>query len=84
MVSEWRGVAGDYVVTLDEESQCIAGHRAGLPLLEADVGAFSRLWAGVLPARALAVSDNLRGEEALLARLDRVWVAPRPMLDWEF
>jgi len=80
----WRGVGGDYVVTFGPESSAARGSEAGLPILEASVGAFTRLWLGVRPATGLAVTDNLRGSAELLTALDRVLRLPTPKPDWDF
>ena len=80
----WRGVAGDHVVTFGPQSRAEPGTDGGLPVLTASVGAFTRLWLGVLPATGLAVSDELAGPPDLLARLDHVLRLPRPVTDWEF
>ena len=82
--AEWRGVAGDYVVTLGEESSAIQGTDSALPLLEASVNAFTRLWLGVKPATGLAVTDDLSGSAELLAELDRILRLPTPKPDWDF
>ena len=79
----WRGIAGEYQVTLDEASEVARGHRAGLPELRASAGAFSRLWAGVRPASSLALTDDLAGPAELLADLDRV-APPQAQFDWLF
>jgi hypothetical protein len=80
----WRGVAGDYVVTIGEESRIEDGHKPGLPILHATVNAFSRLWLGVRPATGLSWSDDLQGPDELLGVLDRVFRLPSPLPDWEF
>jgi hypothetical protein len=80
----WRGVAGDYIVTLGPESSAIAGQDASLPLLTASVNAFTRLWLGVRPASGLALSDELAGAPELLSALDRAIRLPRPWPDWGF
>ncbi len=82
--SGWQGVGGDYTVTFGSESSATAGHEEGLPLLEAGVGAFTRLWLGVRPATGLAVTDDLSGPEDLLTDLDRVLRLPTPKPDWDF
>ena len=79
----WRGIAGEYRITLDEESEVAQGHRAGLPELRASAGAFSRLWAGVRPASSLALTDDLAGPAELLADLDRA-APPQAQFDWLF
>ena len=80
----WRGVAGEYIVTLGPESAAVPGQNAALPVLKASVNAFTRLWLGVRPASGLAVTDDLAGPPELLAALDRAVRLPRPMPDWGF
>ena len=80
----WRGVAGDYVVTLGAQSGAERGHDAALPTLTASVNAFTRLWLGVRPATGLAVSDDLQGPPELLEALDEIIRVPSPKPDWDF
>jgi GNAT superfamily N-acetyltransferase len=80
----WRGVGGDYVVELGTESSVVRGTGAALPTLTADIGAFSRLWFGVLPATGLAVTDELAAPAELLGALDRALRLPPPKPDWDF
>ena len=80
----WRGVAGEYVVTLGPESSAEPGADLHLPTLNASVGAFTRVWLGVRPASGLAVTDQLVGSPALLAALDQTLRLPPPRLDWDF
>lgn len=82
--SPWRGVGGEYVVTLGEESEIAAGADPGLPTLTAAVGAFTRMWLGVRPASGLSVTDELSGPPDLLADLDRILLLPTPKTDWDF
>jgi predicted acetyltransferase len=82
--SSWRGVGGDYVVSLGSSSSAKLGTKSGLPTLKASVGAFTRLWLGVLPATGLAMTDDLAGPQKLLERLDRVLCLPDPKPDWDF
>ena len=80
----WRGVEGDYVVTLGEESAAERGVSRNLPVLTASVGAFTRLWLGVRNASSLALTDDLRGAPTLLHQLDRALRIPQPHLGWDF
>ncbi len=80
----WRGVAGEYVVTLGPSSGVEQGVDPQLPTLTASVGAFTRMWLGVRPATGLAVTDQLAGPRELLVRLDRLLRLPEPVPDWEF
>ncbi|MGM0404865.1 MAG: GNAT family N-acetyltransferase [Thermoplasmatota archaeon] len=81
--SPWKGISGRYVVNLGEECWAEERKDASLPTLEADVGAFSRMWLGVRPASGLAVTDNLSGPKELLERLDKVICLPEPHPDWD-
>jgi hypothetical protein len=80
----WRGVAGEYVVSLGPSSAAEKGRDASLPTLTASVGAFTRMWMGVRPASGLSITDDLSGPPELLDKLDRVLCLPQPKLDWEF
>lgn len=80
----WRGVAGDYVVTLGQQSSAEPGASAKLPTLYASVGAFTRMWLGVRNASSLALTDDLAADPALLADLDRALRLPSPHFGWDF
>lgn len=81
--SPWRGVGGQYVVTLGERSEAVPGQHSNLPTLETTVNAFTRLWLGVLPATSLAVTYQLDAPDTLLAHLDRALRLPEPHVDWD-
>lgn len=80
----WRGIGGEYVITLGAESGAKKGKETGLPTLTASVGAFTRMWLGVRPASGLAVTDQLAGPSELIAALDRALRLPEPKPDWDF
>ena len=80
----WRGAGGEFVVRLGITSGATPGNDADLPTLSAGVGAFSRLWLGVKPAVALAVTDDLSGPPDLLAAVDTALALPVPHFDWNF
>ena len=80
----WRGVAGEYVVTLGKASGCEAGRDASLPTLTASVGAFTRLWLGVRPASSLNITDDLKGPPELLEQLDETLRLPEPETGCDF
>ena len=83
--SPWRGVSGEYVISLGPESNAKLGTSPELPTLKASLGAFTRLWLGVRPATGLAVTDDLDGSPALLSALDQTPRLPNPGLGgWEF
>ena len=81
---EWRGVGGDYVVTLGEESSAVLGNKENLPTMTASVNAFTRMWMGVLPASSLTMSGELSAPIELLGSLDRLLRLPQPKVDWMF
>jgi len=80
----WRGVGGEYVVTLGPSSGAEVGRDPGLSTLTASVNAFTRLWLGVRPATGLAVTDELSGPPALLEELDWLLRLPDPKPDWDY
>lgn len=80
----WRGIGGNYVVTLGSESAAERGKNDRLPTLKASVGTFTRLWLGVRPAYGLTVSDDLSGPPELLEAIDAVVRLPVPVTDWSF
>jgi hypothetical protein len=81
----WRGIGGDYVVTLGRSSGAETGRHDTLPTLKASVGAFTRLWLGVRSASSLAATDALSGPQELLQDLDeKLLCLPEPRWDWDF
>jgi hypothetical protein len=80
----WRGVGGDYRVTLGPESSAQPGTDPALPTLRTSVGAFTRLWLGARKASALVVTDDLCGPEALIRELDDLLRLPTPVPGWDF
>ena len=82
--ASWRGIGGRYRVHLGAPSYAEPGEGHDLPLLTASVGAFTRLWLGVLPASGLVLTDELSGPPELIDALDRVIRLPVPTPDWMF
>ena len=80
----WRGIGGEYVVALGDPSSAEPGTNPALPTLTASVGAFTRLWLGVLSATSLAMTDELSGPDDLLRQLDWALRLPQPHPDWPF
>lgn len=81
--SAWRGVAGEYRVSLGPQSMAECGHDPELPTLQASVGAFTRLWLGAHAARRLALSDRFAAPPDLLAQLDWAFRLPEPWTEWD-
>jgi len=82
--NSWNGLAGDYTVTLGEESSSTSGSDAKLPTLRATVNAFTRLWLGVRPATEVTITDELHGDDSLLQELDAIFRLPAAKLGWYF
>lgn len=80
----WPGIGGSYTVRLGERSEVEDGISSGLPVLDASVGALTRLWFGVRPATGLAVTADLDGPPELLEVLDRSLRLPTPQAGWSF
>ena len=81
---EWRGIAGEYTITLGPTSSAESGFSTDLPVLRATVNAFTRLWLGIRPATSLSWTDDLQAPESLLTSLDHALRLPMPMPDWDF
>lgn len=79
----WRGVGGDYVMMLGQESSAMRGNDASLPTLSASVNAFTRMWFGIRPASGLAITDDLSGPPELIHALDKALLLPTPYLGWD-
>lgn len=74
----WPGVAGDYTITLGDESHATTGTDPALPTLRASVGAFTRWWLGAHSASGLTVVDDFEATGDLLAALDDAVALPAP------
>ena len=82
--SKWQGLSGDYVISLGETSKAEPGMDPALPTLTASVGAFTRMWMGILPATSLSLTDELAGSPELLEELDWILRFPKPSIDWDY
>lgn len=80
----WRGVSGDWVVTLGESSSAAEGKDDSLPKLSCSVNDLSRLWIGAASAQALATVGNLKATPELISNIDSVVKLPAPFGDWDF
>jgi len=81
---DWRGLSGDYTVTVGATSTVKPGHSSGLRTLSVGVGSFTRLWFGVRSATTLAVTDDLEAPSELLGALDEALLLPKPLPGWDF
>lgn len=80
----WQGVAGDYTITIADESVATPGHTAGLPTMATGVASFTRLWFGVAPATTLRISDPIDAPPDLFTALDDALLLPTPLAGWMF
>lgn len=78
----WEGIGGEHTVRLGPTSGAEPGLDPDLPVLDASVGAFTRLWWGVRPATSLALTDDLHGPADLLDDLDAALRLPTPQAGW--
>ena len=82
--AEWKGLSGDYIISLGKTSSAQRGINDALPTLTASVGAFTRLWMGILPATSLSLTDDLSGPIELLENLDWLLRLPIPHFGWDY
>ena len=81
---KWRGIAGDYIVTLGQDSSAKKGKQEGLPTLKASVNAITRMWFGIMSASTLVYSDGIKAPDELLKKLDKAFLLPESHVDWGF
>lgn len=80
----WPGVGGEFTLHLSENSDVAIGIRPDVHVLEASVGALTRLLLGIRPASSLALTDAFSAAPELLAALDRAIRLPALAPGWEF
>lgn len=81
----WQGISGDYIITLGQNSTCEKGKSTNLDTLETTVNGFTRLWAGVLSASSLQLSEKILANKNLIKKLDLAFSSlPKPHPDWVF
>ncbi len=78
----WKGINGQFIVSVGEESNVKKGYQQNLPVLKCSIGAFTRLWMGILPATSLCMTDDFSGDHQLIRDLDDVFRLPTPRIDW--
>jgi predicted acetyltransferase len=81
---KWSGIAGDYVITLGKDSSAKKRKQKDLPTLKASVGAFTRMWFGIMQASTLVHSDGIEAPKELLNKLDKAFLLPEAHVDWGF
>ena len=81
---KWKGITGDYIISLGKNSSAKKGKQKDLPTLKASIGAFTRMWFGIMPASSLVYSDDIETPEELLKKLDKAFLLPEAHVDWGF
>ena len=71
-------------MNLGIDSSAKKGKQKGLQILKASVGAFTRMWFGIMPASSLVYSDGVKASEELLKKLDKAFLLPPAHVDWGF
>jgi hypothetical protein len=82
--ANWRGIGGQYTISLGQVSSLEPGLAADLPIVRASVNAFTRFWLGVRSATELSWSDDLDAPQEMLHTLDATVRLPSPHPDWPF
>ncbi len=82
--TEWKGISGNYIIKLGEQSSALKGKDKSLPTLQTSVGPFTRMWLGVRPATGLAVTEDINAPKDLLKQLNKVFLLPDPKPGWEY
>jgi hypothetical protein len=77
-------IDGEHTLRLGSRSSVEEGIASGLPVLDASVGAFTRMWLGSRPASSLALTDDLHAPVDLLDALDEAFRLPPPFTGWPF
>ena len=83
--SHGQGMTGEYRISLGSQNSAerVTGD-SGLPILQADIRAITRLLFGVATAESLQVTDQFTLPAELGKQLDRVLKVPRPVPGLDF
>ena len=82
--SAWRGVGGNWIITLGKESSATKGADDSLPTASATVNDLSRIWFGSASAEAVSVTGNFIADPELIQKIDAIVQIPTPQVDWDF
>jgi len=82
--SGWRGVGGDWMIALGEESSATRGHDDALPSASATVNGLSRIWFGSSSAEVVSTTGQFVADLELIHRIDSIVKLPAPIVDWDF
>ena len=80
----WKGISGDYILSLGKNCSAKPGFNEKLPILECSINAFTRMWLGIVPASGLAITDDFKASELLTQKLDVAFRLPEFSSDWQF
>ncbi len=82
--SAWRGVGGEYVLHLGEESSISPGRHPNYESISLSVNDFSRMLHGSISPAQLCFMQKMKASEGLLKKLTRVFNLPEPHPQWLF
>ena len=82
--SKWRGVGGEYIVTIGPESSAVPGSDPSLDTLTTTVNAFTRFWMGNVPPSGLIYTDDFNAPDSLIREFNRIIRLPLPGHEWDF
>ncbi len=79
----WSGQGGPWVVSLGPTCSATRGVDPALPVVDATINAWSRLWIGSASPGGLSLDGSLKAEPAVLEALGNAWQVPKPCVDWD-
>ena len=82
--SSWRGISGDWIIRIGEDSSATLGSDPALQTASCTVNDLSRIWFGSSTAESVSVTGDFRSDPELIQAIDRVVCIPTPVVDWDF
>ena len=82
--SSWRGVSGNWIIRIGENSSATLGSDPALQTASCTVNDLSRIWFGSSTAESVSVTGDFRSDPELIQAIDGVVCIPTPVVDWDF
>ena len=82
--SAWKGIGGNWVIRLGEESSATRGTDNSLPTALGTVNDLSRIWFGSSTAESVSVTGSFRADPELMRAIDNIVRIPTPEVDGDF
>ena len=76
--------SGEFNVRIGSESTLSEGNMKSLPSIEGGIGPFTRLWAGVLPASTIGLTEDLKIDKSLKRDLEKAFYTPWVRSDLDY